>query len=96
MEQDFSDNVYIVERIKDSKVEDGVEHFLIKWEGYEDETWEPATNIPQFMLNYYKKTGNGAVPTPRVAGVRKKGLILYITFSNYLNFFFQAQVYNIS
>ena len=73
-EQDFSDNIYVVEEIKDSKLEDGVEHFLIRWEGYEEETWEPSSNIPDFMVTYYKKTGNGKVPTPRVAGVRKKGL----------------------
>ena len=72
-EQDFSDNIYIVEEIKDSKLEDGVEYFLIRWEGYDEETWEPCSNIPEFMVSYYKKTGNGAVPTPRVARVRKKG-----------------------
>ena len=72
-EQDFSDNVYVVEEIKDTKVESGVELFLIKWEGYKENTWEPASNIPEFMRNYYKKTGNGTIPAPRVAGVRKKG-----------------------
>ena len=72
-EQDFSDNIYVVEELKDSKLEDGVEHFLIRWEGYEEETCEQSSNIPEFMANYYKKTGNGKVHTPRVAGVRKKG-----------------------
>ena len=72
-EQDFSDNVYIVEEIKETKLEDGIELFLIKWEDYEDETWEPARNIPDFMVSYFKKTGNGRVPAPRVASSRKKG-----------------------
>ena len=74
-EQDFSDNMYIVEEILDSKFENEVEMFLIKWEDYVDPTWEPAINIPMFMVNFYKKTGNGKVPTPRVAGSRKKGKV---------------------
>ena len=65
--------MYIVEEIKDTKHENGIEHFLIKWEDYVEETWEPASNLPSFMVNYYKKTGNGLVPTPRVAETRKRG-----------------------
>ena len=34
---------------------------------------EPAGNIPPFILSYYKKTGNGAIPTPKVGGSRKQG-----------------------
>lgn len=75
-DQDFSDNVYIVEEIKDTKHVNGVEYYLIKWEDYLAETWEPASNIPPFMINYFKKTGNGVVPTPRIAGKRKKGTAL--------------------
>ena len=74
-EQDFSDNMYIVEEILDSKFENDVEMFLIKWEDYEDPTWEPASNIPKFMVSFFKKTGNGKVPTPRVAGSRRKGKV---------------------
>ena len=72
-EHDFSDNVYIVEEIKDTKHENGIEYYLIKWEDYVEETWEPASNLPSFMVNYFKKTGNGLVPTPRVAETRKRG-----------------------
>ena len=75
-EQDFSDNVYIVEEIKDCKIEKGIEYYLIKWEDYLEETWEPASNLPSFMVSYFKKTGNGLVPTPRVAETRKKGSAL--------------------
>ena len=89
-EQDFTDNVYIVEGIEsfqsiivfliitiveilDSKTDDGLEYFKIKWEDYDDVTWEPESNLPIFMVNYYKKTGNGKIPTPRIASTRKKG-----------------------
>ena len=50
---------------------------------------EPARNIPQFMISYYKKTGKGTIPTPRVAGTRKRGgcnhkysVILILSFLN--------------
>jgi hypothetical protein len=39
---------------------------------------EPAKNIPQFMITYYTKTGKGAIPSPRVAGTRKKGEAIFI------------------
>ena len=74
-EQDFTDNIYIVDEILESKMEGEEELYLIKWEDYsaDDATWEPSINIPAFMVNYFKKTGNGKVPAPRVAGSRKKG-----------------------
>ena len=67
--------MYIVEEILNSKFENDIEMLLIKWEDYTDPTWEPASNIPDFMVNYFKKTGNGKVPTPRVAGSRRKGKV---------------------
>eukprot|EP01054_Gregarina_sp_Poly1_P010160 Gregarina_sp_Poly_1__10159@NODE_697_length_6711_cov_200_540036_g525_i0_p3_GENE_NODE_697_length_6711_cov_200_540036_g525_i0NODE_697_length_6711_cov_200_540036_g525_i0_p3_ORF_typecomplete_len410_score66_80Chromo/PF00385_24/1_5e09NESP55/PF06390_12/0_51_NODE_697_length_6711_cov_200_540036_g525_i01591388 len=41
------DEFYQLESLKDYEVRDGVEYFLVKWEGYPDEqnTWEPVTNL---------------------------------------------------
>eukprot|EP01045_Picozoa_sp_COSAG04_P007589 COSAG04_NODE_399_length_14959_cov_28.238730_18_plen_358_part_00 len=38
---------YELEKIVDSKVIKGVEHFLVRWKGYgpEDDTWEPYRNV---------------------------------------------------
>ena len=49
--------------------------YNIKWEDYEDSTWEPSTNIPKFIRDYYESTGNGKVPTPRVKEVKKVGSV---------------------
>lgn len=37
---------YVVERICDKKIKDGVVYYYIKWEGYPDEenSWEPVEN----------------------------------------------------
>ena len=33
--------------ILEKKVSKGQEMYLVKWENYEEPTWEPKTNIPQ-------------------------------------------------
>ena len=37
---------------------------------------EPARNIPQFMLSYYKRTGKGIIPAPKVSSTRKRGSVV--------------------
>lgn len=39
------DDVYTVERIEDKRTRNGRAYYLIKWEGYDEKTWEPEANI---------------------------------------------------
>jgi hypothetical protein len=43
----MSENEYIVEKILDKRIEDGIVEYYIKWEGYDDieSTWEPMENL---------------------------------------------------
>lgn len=45
--QKIQDNIYIVERILERRVEHGMVFYKVKWEGYPDlyNTWEPDYNI---------------------------------------------------
>jgi hypothetical protein len=36
---------YEVEEILDMKTENGRLHYLLKWKGYDEPNWEPATNV---------------------------------------------------
>ena len=47
--------------------------FLIKWENYDEPTWEPKTNIPEFILNYYEKTGRSDIPAARIKHTKVVG-----------------------
>ena len=40
--------------------------YLVKWENYDQPTWEPTQNIPEFITNYYEKTGSSDIPAARV------------------------------
>lgn len=44
------EDVFIVERIENKKVRNGIAYYLIKWEGYEEKTWEPEANIIDSQL----------------------------------------------
>ena len=47
--------------------------YLIKWENYDEPTWEPRDNIPEFILNYYEKTGRSDIPTARIKHTKVVG-----------------------
>ena len=47
--------------------------YHIKWEDYEETTWEPSKNIPSSIREYYEETGNGKLPTPKVKESKKQG-----------------------
>ena len=47
--------------------------YLIKWENYDEPTWEPQENIPNFILNYYEKTGRSDIPTARIKRTKVVG-----------------------
>ncbi|RWS24196.1 chromobox-like protein 5 [Leptotrombidium deliense] len=60
---DASDDVYDVEEIKAKRVVSGRTEYLVKWKGYDEESWEPSANIlddeliREFTNNHGKKRG---------------------------------------
>ena len=40
---------------------------------YEDPTWEPKSNIPEFILNYYERTGCSDIPAARIKHTKVVG-----------------------
>ena len=57
------DHYYIclLEGILNKKTDKGVEMYLVKWENYDHPTWEPTQNIPEFITNFYEKTGSSDI-----------------------------------
>jgi hypothetical protein len=51
------ENVFAVDRILGQKIIDGLTKFRVRWEGYppQEDTWEPADNIADIVLNEWKK-----------------------------------------
>ena len=45
-----------------------MKEYHIKWESYEETTWEPEKNIPSYIRNYYERTGISKIPVPKVKG----------------------------
>ena len=52
--------------ILDKKLSNELTEYLVKWENYEEPTWEPKSNIPEFITSYYEKTGQSKIPAARV------------------------------
>ena len=50
-----------------------MKEYHIKWESYEETTWEPEKNIPSYIRNYYDRTGNSRIPVPKVKEARRAG-----------------------
>lgn len=42
-----------LKKIIDKREKDGKTEFLVKWEGYEDLTWEPERNIPSHTIEEF-------------------------------------------
>ena len=51
--------------------------YLIKWENYDETTWEPEDNIPAIFRNYYNKTGKENIPQPRIKHSKTVGKTVY-------------------
>ena len=49
--------------------------YLVKWENYEEPTWEPKSNIPQFIINFYEKSGQSTIPSARVKHTKVVGTL---------------------
>ena len=47
--------------------------YEVKWENYKETTWEPKENIPDFIVNYYEKTGNKNIPAARIKNTKIVG-----------------------
>ena len=59
--------------ILDKKIKKDRVSYLVKWENYEVPTWEPSENIPDFITNYYEKTGKSNIPSARVKHTKVVG-----------------------
>lgn len=46
---------YLVERLLDMKVIRKKKHYLVKWRGFADPTWEPHENIPFHKKQNFNK-----------------------------------------
>ena len=56
------------ENVKNKEVK-----YHIKWENYEETTWEPEDNFPLVFRNFYNKTGKQIIPQPRIKHTKKVG-----------------------
>ena len=65
--------LHFLPAILEKRIKKQEEEYLIKWENYEDPTWEPKTNIPEFITNYFDKTGQTKIPTARVSHTKIVG-----------------------
>ena len=48
--------------------------YEVKWENYAKSTWEPKENIPEFIVNYYERTGNNNIPAARIKNTKVVGM----------------------
>ena len=45
-DDDSSDETYYVEKLLKCKLINGKKHYLVKWVGYPEKTWEPESHLP--------------------------------------------------
>ena len=73
-----NDKVYIIESILDIKDD----KYLVKWSGFDEHasTWEPASNVPKFIQEYYTKDAKRLktkLPNPRIKHTKQVGNTKY-------------------
>ena len=56
------DMLFIIEAILEVKGDS----VLVKWEGYKESTWEPLSNMPEFVVQFVEQNGCGKIPEPVV------------------------------
>ena len=75
------DNIYVIETVLGSKVENGVQFFHIKWLTFpsSESTWEPEDGVPKFIQLYYKEKSNlgKPLPNPKLKRTKKAGSETY-------------------
>ena len=57
-------------------IKEGKEFYKVKWENYEEPTWEPKTHIPEFITNYFDKSGQSKIPSARVSHTKTVGMVV--------------------
>ena len=71
------DQMFIVESILSSRTVRGKKQYKVKWAGFEQSaaTWEPDTNIPPFIQEYYfdESRYGKTLPTPRIKHTKMAG-----------------------
>jgi hypothetical protein len=69
------DDLYVVESILERKLTNSKNQYLVKWAGFpvSEATWEPETNIPKFITNFYGNSANlgKSLPEPRIKDTKK-------------------------
>ena len=60
------DTVYIVQSVLDTRKYKNTKEMLVKFAGFPEEAscWEPAQNLPSFLLEFYKTKNNLKKPLP--------------------------------
>ena len=60
---------YIVEKIRDIRALDGINMYLVKWEGYDEETWEPEDNMKcdELIEKYFEDKGTRRIPSMKAS-----------------------------
>ena len=48
-------DVYEAERIVGERKRKGKKEYLVAWKGYDEQTYEPARNLPNALLEAWKK-----------------------------------------
>ncbi len=73
-----ADQEYVVEKLLDVRRQDAQTQFEVKWEGYNEPTWEPASNMPldsiaQFYQGLFAATSQSASGRGARGGRRGRG-----------------------
>ncbi len=65
----------MVERVADHRFKKGDWEYLVKWEGYEDSTWEPPANLvdaQEIVDEYWESLGGFQQPTSKKSSKKRQ------------------------
>ena len=83
VQHDWTDKVFIIEKILEKKTERTLIKYLIKFKDYETTVWQPKEKIPAFFVNQFDKTGITLIPRPKVLEERRKGTVSELILCKY-------------
>ena len=69
----IEEDVFTIQAIHNKKSSKSGPLYHVKWQGYDVMTWEPAQNIPAWIIKYYEKNGSADIPRPRIKSVKSVG-----------------------